>query len=568
MKRTAVVLAALVAVAAACAQEPGTPAPVGNPPLSEPPRLVVVCAVDQLAKWVFAAAEPHLADDGGFRRLLREGARFSQCAYEHACTETGPGHATIGTGVPARVHGIVRNKWWVRDRRATTYCVDEVVAALPDAPEGANRGPGSMVAPTLAAAMKKGVPGSRVASVAWKDRSAILMAGPQADLVIWCESSTGRFVTNSTWVDAMPAWLTEWNAGKPIDRFHGTVWERTGPDAAYAGLVDERPYETPHANGGGGRTLPQPMTGGIAAPGSAFYAQVYASPFGNTAVRLAAEATVRGMELGADAIPDLLCVGFSSTDVMGHVFGPESVEARDGLLRLDRDLAMFLQFLDAQVGAGKWAIWLTADHGVGPTPEWEIEQGREGGRGLLQTMVGAVAEQAVGKRLGPPPSGRRFVSHVGEFSVYLDDDVLQAVRGDRELAEVRRDAARAVAAAAVTRPGIAAAFATEDLLAPDGAPDALRRSLVDGLFPGRAGEVQFVVKPHWLDGATPASHGTPHLYDREVVGIARGGGAPPGATIDEPCTPGFGVVWFSRLLGLPPPAHASDRVPPAFVGAR
>ncbi len=556
-------VAVFAGVVAGCsgAQEP-------LPATTAPPRLVVLCAVDQLAAWVFDQAQPHFADDGGFRRLLRDGAQFAKCEYEHACTETGPGHATIATGVPARVHGIVRNKWWVPKLGAAIYCVDEPMAPLPDLPEGRNRGAGLLLAPTLATLLKANVPGSLAASVSWKDRSAIMMAGPKADLALWCEATTGRFVTNTAWVRQTPPWLLALHAEAPIDRLFGTVWTRTGPDSAYVGLVDDRPYETPHANGSNARTLPQPLTGGEAKPGLPFYNQIYASPFGNTVVRLAAEATVRGMQLGADATPDLLCVSFSSTDVIGHGFGPDSVEARDGLLRLDRELATFLQFLDSQVGKGQWAMFLTADHGVGPTPEWARAQGLDAGRGLIQTMVGAAAEKVLADALGPPPARKRYLAHIGEYSVFFHDAVLDAVRGDRELDDVRLEAARIVAVVAPNVRGIAAAFATEDLLAAGGAPDALRRSLVDALCEGRAGDVQLVIKPNWLDGATPASHGTPHAYDREVIGLAFGPGVPAGSRVAATVTPGFGAVWFAQLLGLPRLPHSTDVVPASLSNAR
>jgi hypothetical protein len=552
-------------LASACAQQ-GSPqqgSPQQGTPAT-PPRLVVLCAVDQLASWVFEQGKPWFADDGGFRRLLREGVQFQKCEYEHACTETGPGHATIGTGVAANVHGIVRNKWWVPAQRLAIYCVDEPMAPLADLLEGRDRGPGLMLAPTLVTAVEQGVPGTITASISWKDRSAILMAGPAANAVVWFEATTGRFVTNSAWAKATPAWLTELNRQRLADEFHGQQWQRTGPEAAYDGLVDDRPYELPHGNGSGKRTLPQVVNGASTKPCAEFYAQLYGSPFGNTVVRQAAEAMVRGMQLGADATTDVLCVSFSSTDVVGHVFGPESVEARDTLLRLDRELATFLQFLDAQVGKGQWAMFVTADHGVGTTPEWARAQGLDAGRGPIQTMAGALAEKVMIDRHGPSPSGSRYLTHVGEYSIYFDDARLEAVRGTRSLADVRLEAARLVAAALPKVRGITSAFATADLLAPDGAPDALRQCLVKGLSSGRAGDVQLVVQANWLDGTTPASHGTPHAYDREVTGLAIGGGAPAGAVESATITPGFGAVWFRELLGLPRPAGAVDVVPASF----
>lgn len=565
MMRPAAAFLLAVLGGSAWAQEPAAAASAPSPAAApERPRLVVLCAVDQLASWVFELGMPHFAADGGFQRLLRGGARFTKCAYEHACSETGPGHATIGTGVPARVHGIVRNEWWLRDKGVTTYCVSEPMAALPDAGPGRNRGPGLLLAPTLAELLRAKSPASRAGSISWKDRAAILMAGPKADLAVWCEPATGRFVTNTAWAKATPEWLTAWNTKNEIDALFDTVWTRSGDDAAYAGLVDDRPYELPHANGSKQRTLPQPLTGLDKKPGLAFYTQVYASPFGNTIVRSAAEAMVRGMHLGDDATTDLLCVSFSSLDTVGHVFGSDSVEARDTLLRLDRELGAFLAFLDAQVGAGKWALFLTADHGVGATPEWARAHGVDAGRGAIQTNVKAAAEKALRDAFGAPADGKRYLAHVGEYSVFLDEPVLAAAAGARPLAEVRAQACKLVAEAAKKVRGIDTAIPTDDLLAEGGASDALRRSLVDALCPGRAGEVQLVVRPNWLDGNTPASHGSPHAYDREVAALAFGPGVPAGAAIKNPITPGFGVVWFAQMLGLERPKQASDQVPAEF----
>ena len=541
-------------------------------PAVERPRLVVLCAVDQLASWVFEEGRPFFAADGGFQRLMKQGTEFGKCAYQHACTETGPGHATIGTGVPASVHGIVRNAWWSAQQGKPdgklVYCVNEPMPALPDLPEGKDRGPGLLRAPTFASSLKKGVKGSKVASVSWKDRSAILMAGPDADAVVWIEATTGNLVTNTAWAKTTPAWVTRFNEERAIDGFFGSVWDRSGPEAAYAGLVDDRRYEVAHQNGTNQHTLPQPITGGKLEPAPAYYLQLFASPQGNTVVRLAAEAAVGGMELGADATTDLLCVSFSSTDVVGHVFGPDSVEARDALLKLDRELALFFGFLDGAVGAGRWALFLTADHGVGPTPEAAKAAGRDAGRGLLQTGARNAAEQELTKRFGKPPEGKHFFTHVGEFSFYFDQDVLAALRGERDAAAMLLEASHVAAEAAASARGISAAFATQDLLAPGKEHDALRASLVLALYPGRAGDVQLVVKPYWLDGASPASHGTPHAYDKEVVAFAIGPGVRAGARIGDAITPGFGAVWFAQMLGLPRAAAVVDTVPQSLLGGK
>lgn len=523
------------------------------------PRLIVLCSVDQLAEWVHALGEPFYAEDGGFRRLQKQGVTFANCSYEHACTETGPGHATISTGAPASLHGIVKNTWWSRADKKAVYCVGEPAEPLPDMPEGGNRGPGRLLVPTLATALKAHVPGSKVASVSWKDRSAILMAGRAADVACWMEASKGNLVTNKNWVDKTPSWLAKFNEDRCIDSFFGQSWDRIGAPAAYAGLVDDRKWEFKHGNGSGQRTLPQPLTGGKDAPGKEFYTQIYASPFGNTVVRHAAVAALRGMQLGKDDVTDLLCVSFSSTDVVGHYFGPGSVEARDALLRLDRDLGEMFRVFDEEVGEGNWSVFLTADHGVAPSPEAVRENGASAGRGPINAWVKSSVEAALRRQFGQLDAGKTYVERVSENAVYLDSIAI-ANHGRAMLVTAASAAARVRA--------VMSAYPTDDVRRDHNHSDPIRRALAHSLANQRAGDVQFVLQPYWLNGSTPASHGTPHSYDREVVGFAMGPGLPAGTTRFDAITPGFGAVLFAKMLHIPKPSAAHENVPPGLLESR
>jgi len=523
------------------------------------PKLVVLCSVDQLAAWVHALGEPFYEEGQGFRRLKKRGVTFANCAYEHACTETGPGHATIGTGAPASRHGIVKNNWWDRDAKQKIYCVGEPAVPLADLPEGKNRGPGRLLVPTLATCMKAHIPGAKIASLSWKDRSAILMAGCDADVAAWFEVTTGNLVTNTNWVKTTPKWLRQFNTTRAIDSFHDKTWTRTGPARAYEGLVDDRKWEKLHFNGTQLRTLPQAMNGGRPAPDQIYYNQVYSSPFGNTIVRLAAEAAVRGMDLGKDAATDLLCVSFSATDVVGHNWGPHSVEARDALLRLDRELGELFRFLDKQVGVEQWAFFMTADHGVAPSPESVMLNGGTAGRGPVDTWVKSSTETALRQRFGALQKNAKYVARVSENAVYLNEQAL--AKHGHEMLEVAAKACARVRA-------VMTAFPTDDLRDDYAHPDPIRRALANALASQRAGDVQFVLQPYWLNGATPASHGSPHAYDREVVGFAMGPGIPDGVRSALPITPGFGAVLFAKMLHIPKPTAAHETVPAGFFDLR
>jgi hypothetical protein len=253
-------------------------------PVPAPPRLVVVVSVDQLATWVFERGLPHLDPDGGFQRLLRAGVRFTDCAYLHGCTETGPGHATIGTGAPANAHGIVKNEWFDRQLGKRRYCVhDPSAAAVPGMPEGRHRSPALLLQPTLGELLRTASPQSKVVSLACKDRSAILMGGKSANAVVWWEASTGRFVTNATWGAAAPRWLLEFDGKAAANGFFGWEWKTICPESAYADCTDDRVFEKPHLSSLA-RTLPVEVRGGKDEPGAAFYGEAFYSPIADELV--------------------------------------------------------------------------------------------------------------------------------------------------------------------------------------------------------------------------------------------------------------------------------------------
>jgi hypothetical protein len=516
------------------------------------PRLAVVLVVDQLASWVLAEARPFLTA-GGFARLEAEGVHFSRCAYRHACTLTGPGHATIATGAPAAVHGIVGNEWYDRARRAAVYCVDGGEEAALVGGRGGPRGPDLLLAPTLADAMKAQLgDGCQVVTMSWKDRSAVLSAGGTADVALFADLATGCFVTSAHYAAALPAFVERFNARAPCASFFAREWRRTGPDTAYAGLVDDRPFETPSPRGT--RTLPECVDGGLAAPGPAFYSHLERSPYANEVLLDLADEAMRAVGLGRDEVPDLLCVSFSANDLIGHARGPRSVEVRDACLRLDDQLARFLRMLDVRVGRGRYTLVLTADHGVGPVPESLPPEARARRDARFGTRVREAAEQTLRKAHGAPGEGRKFVVYVSATDLYFDHEVL------RERGVPPADAARQVAAALQRLDGVADARPVADVLA-GGDAGPFAAALRAALHPERSGDVAVVRARYLLGTSTTASHGTPWEYDSEVPLFGLGPGLRAGLLCEVPVDPGLAASLTARLLGIEPPAAADVAVP-------
>ena len=520
-----------------------------------PPALVVLCSIDQLPVRLLQATLPHMGEDG-FARLIREGVNFDSCAFAHASTSTGPGHATLSTGATPAGHGIIGNDWWDPLAAGGVYCAAHEGAKALVPGGGAGRGPGQLLAPSLGDAMKEQLgPAAKVVSVSWKDRSAILMGGRSADLAVWTHPGTLQMVTNSFYAEEMPEWLVAFNDQELPDSWFGWQWERLGEDSAYAGLVDDRPYESARW---GGRTLPKTINGSESTPGREFYLQFPYSPLGNKLILETALAAMNALELGRDDTPDLLCVGFSSNDFVGHYFGPGAVETRDVLLRTDQHIARLLEKLDETVGQGRYVFLLSSDHGVSTIPEAAHADGLDAERARISFGLRTAVSAALVEEFGQPEGVRAFPT-VRAGNLYLNRAWLASVGVERA------DAARVAAAAATEVNGVALALTTEEVLGSPDTDDPIRRILLSTIHPDRSGDVMIVIERNWLDGSTPASHGTPYDYDRRVPYLAMGPGLRPGHVSQTPVTPGIGVVLAAHLLGIPPPAKAVDQLPASVL---
>jgi len=368
-----------------------------------PPRLLVIVAIDQCRSEYLQRFLP-LLPEGGFRRLLEQGAVFPDAAHVHTVTSTAPGHAAIATGcLPARA-GIPENEF-LQDG-VHSYCVADSDATLVGSLPGLRKASVSarrLERPTLGDLLKKHYGGKAlVGSFAWKDRAALLMGGHDSDGSYWIEPENGSWVTTSALRPALPRWLVERNARGDLAALSDSVWERTLDEQRaieFAGIDDAPgesfepgtrpvfPHQMPHA---------EPASrGGSLRPLCRLLA---ATPAADIEVLAAVRAALAHEPFGRDDTPDLLCIGFSALDYTGHDFGPRSQEVLEQFLALDRRLAELMALLDEQVGTGRWTLALTSDHGVGELPE------QSGSLRMTQEELRAKLEAALQAVLGEPPA--------------------------------------------------------------------------------------------------------------------------------------------------------------------
>jgi hypothetical protein len=484
----------------------------------------------------------------GFKRLREDGAVFSNARYRHASTETGPGHAVLGSGRHGRDTGIVANSWYDRLSRRMVNVVDDPVSAPVPGP-GRAASPASFVGFSLGDLLKKASPGSRVVGVAMKDRAAILMTGHRADAAYWYEPAVGAFGTSTYYMRELPAWLKAWDAARPVDALFGRIWTRLlRDDELYRRLAGEDDVRGEWD--GKDTTFPHRIRGG-APPDPEFYDEVRRTPFID---ELTLDVALRAMEahdLGTDEATDLLAVGFSATDVIGHTYGPDSQEIMDQLLRLDRLVGRLLEAAAARAGSGRLLVVLSSDHGAMPLVERLKARGVEARRASPHELQRAV-EKALALRF---PKARDLIAAFEAPNVYLDLASLE--RQGLERAQVEGVVEEALLASGIVQRVYTRSRLLEEAPADDPDLPLFRNTF----FEPRSPHLLSRLKPYvYLDDYVGGTgHGTAEDYDRHVPVVFLG---PPitAGRYEAPCGPEDIVPTLANFLGLDYPLEPEQRV--------
>ena len=478
----------------------------------QPPHLVIVIVFDQFPMEYMNRFQPLFT--GGLKLLLDSGAVFANANFEHAQCITGPGHAALLTGSYGAMNGIVSNSWYDRQSGHSVYCVEDKQSPLLGA-KGDGRSPAHLATLTLGDALQLHTGfRSKVISISNKDRAAILMGGKFPDDAYWMADSI--FTTSRYYANALPAWVAGFNASGFINSFFGKSWNLSLPESAFAGAdQDDAPYEDNEDSLG--ITFSHHVTGlSRQHITSSYYDALLSTPYGADVLERFARATITAEQLGKHDVPDLLCVSFSSTDYVGHHYGPNSREVEEMTVAMDRILGRFFAFVDSTVGLSHCVIAFSSDHGVSPIPEYVKshspmqDAGRVSGEALRKWM-----EDAMVGAYGPAAEGTTWIQAVVARNVYLRQSLLDARHVDRSAA------ARLVAERLQEFPAVARAYPIDTPPSNDGSifPPAVRRSV----YPGRSGDVYYFLKPLYLEGEDKGtSHGDPYDYNTHVPLIIMG----------------------------------------------
>lgn len=515
------------------------------PPASPRPRLVLAVSVDQMRFDYLTRFKPLF--QGGFRTLWERGAIFSNAHYEYANTETGPGHSVLLTGRYPSHSGIVANAWWDAVSRSWVNVVDDPVQT-PVGGGGRGASPVNLIGFTVGDALKKASPASRVVGVSVKDRSAVLMAGHRGDAAYWYESAHGGFITSTYYMDSAPPWLAAWNRGRYPDRHAGQPWTRLLPDeGVYRQYAGEDALEGEWDNKD--TTFPHAIRGQPPSPG--FYDDFRRTPFADEMTLGVALAAMDAHDLGRDDATDILAVGFSATDSIGHTYGPGSQEVMDQMLRLDQVLGRLFAEAERRVGPGRTLIVLSADHGSQPLVETLRAGGIDARREDPAVLVKAV-DAALAARFG---NADGIVAAADPPNFYLD---LDRIRG-RGLQ--RTDVEATIEKALLATGLVHAVYTHARLLGSASDEEPFIRLFRNSFFQPRSPHVMGLLNANvYLDSRPGGTgHGTAHEYDRHVPVVFMGPGITPG-THDAPVGPEHIAPTLGALLGLDYPLQDAGRV--------
>jgi predicted AlkP superfamily pyrophosphatase or phosphodiesterase len=544
---------------------------------SSRPRLVLLIVVDQF-RYDYLTRFGDMFTSRGIGRLMREGASWAEANFDHVPTFTAPGHAVFMTGAWPSQTGIIANDWYEQDTgRKVKSITDDSTSMLAGKAGEKGKSPRRLLCSTLGDELRLADNDrSKVIGISAKDRSAILPAGRRANAAYWFSTDNGNMISSTFYFNQMPEWVARFNGRRMADKWFGARWDRLLSDEIEylkrAG-EDDVPWENLDKSSNDTNYFPHIVTGGASSPSRPFYKALDYTPFSNDLLIAFAEEAITSEKLGADGEPDLLSISFSANDYVGHRFGPYSQEAMDMTLRIDRQIATLLDFIDAHVGLRNTMVVFTADHGAAPVPEQAAMKnlpGRRYQKAELLKLVEDGLEARYGRKDRPATDYIRSFTNRDEVepglinsNFYLNRAALK--RDGIDLNECER----VVGELAMRMPGAARFFTRAQLENSSiSLSDPVARRVLHGFYPQRSGDVIVVFEPYNIlfdlpddptDPHSTATHGSPYSYDTHVPLIIMGRNFSAGR-YPQAATPADIAPTLASVLNIQAPSCSIGRI--------
>ena len=486
------------------------------------PRLIVGIVVDQM-RYDYLYRYYDQYGQNGFKRLLNEGMNFTYAQYNYIPTYTGPGHASIYTGTTPYYHGIISNDWYDVGQKKTVYCARDTNYRTVGATGNAGRmSPENLLSSTMTDQLRLSDNGhSKVFAISLKDRAAVLPGGHMANAAYWYDGKSGNFITSTYYCKELPAWVKRFNEQKLPDRLMGSGWN----------LEQGRNYESSFPDNGPGEedifregktTFPHLFT---RLSDTLKRELIRSTPFGNELLAGFFTELLKNEKPGQSDYCDFLSISFSSTDYVGHAYGPNSVEVMDTYLKLDRQIERILDTLDRLAGKGNYLLFLTADHGVKPNSSYleanRIHAGRERTKGMKEQLNDYCTSHF---------GTSRIIEAIQDNQIYLNHTVLDSMKQsvgdvDNKLISFMRRAF----------PFTGIILTREELIAKPPVR-SMNAFILNGFNIRRSGDLLFEMNQNYLvsgSGEKGTTHESSYDYDTHIPMIFFGWHVKPGESNQE-----------------------------------
>ena len=483
------------------------------------PKLVVGIIIDQM-RWDYLYRFYDVyKPTGGFKRLLNEGFSCNNTYVPYLPTVTACGHTCVYTGSVPAFHGITNNEWFDNNLQKTVYCVEDknVQAVGANAGEAGQMSPDNLFVTTVTDELRLATNfKSKTIGISIKDRGAILPAGHAANAAYWFDGKSGNFITSTYYMNQLPNWVQQFNDRKLPDSLFNLNWNLSLPKNIYEKYCDDEvnSYEgTPF----GKDELTFPYN--LQKYKDKDFSKLASTPYGNTIIGELAKATIANENLGKSGYTDFLAVSFSSTDYVGHAFGPNSWELLDTYVRLDETLGNLFDYLDKTIGKNNYTVFLTADHAGAHVPEFLQKHKIPAGRwddGNIKKELNSVLQQQF--------NAQNLISAVEEYDVYLNHPLIDSLKLDAK--NIQQTITRYL-----LKKDVVLNVVNKHNAAEAGVPAVLREMIVNGYNPQRSGDLQIIMKTGVMDtgGKTGMTHGAWNAYDSHIPLVWYGWGIKQGS---------------------------------------
>ena len=480
------------------------------------PKLVVGIVVDQM-RWDFLyRLYDRYTSNGGFKRLMNMGFNCNNTMIPYVPSYTACGHSCIYTGSLPAITGITGNEWYDNEKKSYVYCTsDSSVNTVGSVTAAGKMSPKNMLTTTICDELKLATNfRSKVIGIALKDRGGILTAGHSANAAYWYDPKVGQWITSSYYMNELPVWVTSFNNQKLVDKYYAQGWKTLYPINSYVqSTADTNNYEVKTF----GKGFPYDLSSLVGKN----YNPIIATPYGNTLTSEFAKESIDKEKLGMDSITDFLAISYSSTDYVGHSFGPNSIEIEDTYLRLDAELGSLLDYLDTKVGKNQYLVFLSADHGVAHVPAFMKDNKIPSGNLVVNTLV-----DTLNLRLKEKFGVENLVIDLINHQVILN---LPAISSNSRL--VQKDISHWIIQYLLKQEAVMDAFALDEMQNTT-LPAIQKEMIANGYYAKRCGQIYVVFKPQWLEGFEKGgtTHGLWNPYDAHIPLLWYGWSVKPGTT--------------------------------------